>query len=878
MARTKVFDAPFSGINLERLTDILGVAKTNVLGEWYADPRGAGSFYDMSGNARHLTASSAVTLGRSTIVGHDGNLLNAFEYSGSNYHSLAYDPNCFDGDFSLTMMAKTPRSHPGATLVLFSHSAGIGTDGFYLRYYTNGYIDAFVSDSGLSPTYKQASSNTSYSDGLYHIIHVVRNSSMLVVYVDGVPGTPMECSGYGDDASRTLYMACMSAANFYTQPISYCRLQNSALTYTQITREVAAFQGILCTRGGTQKYVVPTFIRSTTSQSSKRAASTQFHTVPINWPVKSTDGAVLIEGAVTPLGTYTSDFGTGWTKTRASIASTSVVLPDGSTSTTATLHEGVAGDGDATHVCYHSLSCTSGSSYCYSEYFKYNPAAGTPREWVALRVEDGTEAKRVSFNIRYRYVGTTYGNLTGGSGIEPLENGWVRCWVWATAGVTQAGIAATNVALADNDIDFVGADQDSVFMCWPQIETGAFPTQYQPNPTTGATRSSDFMVVCPFNITKQLGIAGQIPRLLFNGTESLNAATVTPTTGAYSFTKNGRPQNITSEAEGDGWRFNGSTDYLTYAHNTDFNPAGDFTVVVALTPFSVTGSAVVFGKYGAIGNYGYYIYQTTTGIVFARSVDGTNWLSPTVATCLEIGKPVLITASFSTTDGMKLWVDAFTVGTNATTTATYQTTGSSCIGASTSGGGPFNHRLHYLAYYDGYAAVAADHSTNYARWKVDGILPLSMSASTPRTKLGVEMAAKGQFKSVSDMNGSKRLFTIGGNTGVSGNLKNVVTLFAYSATGVNWSEVVTDTSTVERYISTAARTNHDSWTSHKMNTDCSDLSASTYSVDGTLQSTKISMSGTASFDFKDSLIRIGQAYSAAVTCNSYVKEFKLYVE
>jgi 5-methylcytosine-specific restriction endonuclease McrA len=45
---------------------------------------------------------------------------------------------------------------------------------------------------------------------------------------------------------------------------------------------------------------------------------------------------------------------------------------------------------------------------------------------------------------------------------------------------------------------------------------------------------------------------------------------------------------------------------------------------------------------------------------------------------------------------------------------------------------------------------AAEHAAIYAAWKQDGMLPLTMSATTPKTKLIVEFEAKGQFSSSAD--------------------------------------------------------------------------------------------------------------------------------
>ena len=900
MPRTKVFDAPFTGVNLRKLTSILGVAKENILGEWYADPRGAGSFYDLSGNGRHLAASSAVTLGRSTIVGHDGNLLNAFEYSGSNYHSLAHDSawmNVFDGSFSTVHLIKFPSANPAGTITFFAHGV-YNADGIYVAINNTGAVYASLSKAGAT---KQVIFPSSTMDGLYHVLHVVRNGDGVHCYLDGVPGAQVTGvnDGYGIDQTRVLVIGGDSGGtSLYTSAIAYTRLQNNALTYTQITREVAAFQGILCTRGGTQKYVVPTFIRSTTTSVPLKVGSTANKTVPANWPAQAGTEGVRIMGSSTQLLSNTDDFAEAvdsWdlASHRLSISATPVTLPDGSISTTAMLKEGTYGEA-TTYYFDHDYSATSGTTYCWSLYMKYLPGGSYPRAWVNMGINDGSNSKTYYFDVNNAVVGGTTGSLSGGYGIDIESDGWVRYWVYATAGATQAGQITLYICEADGDAIFTGRDQDSVRICWPQMETGTVPTPYVENTSTGSKASSgDFMVVCPWNITKNLGIAGQTPRLLFDGSESLNGATVTPTTGAYSFTKNGRPQNISSEAEGDGWKLNGSTDYLEMAagDSGDFNPSGSFSIVVSYTPSTISGTTQILSKCGNTANYGWYLYQSTSGISFRRSTTGSDTLTTSVANCLEIGKPVLITASFSTSTGMSLWVDAFTVSTEATLTATYPANIVFCVGNSYSHSQYFNGRLHYLAYYDGYAATASDHSTNYARFKTSGILPLfwdttlvpaaynSMSSTTSRTKIAVEFDTKALYGGVTDNGGvNRRLLAIGGVYGTSGSSRNLLHILNNStATNIAYLYKNTDSST--RYMQSAVRTDLNTWRRHVFTVSMADLSSSTYVVNG-VSNAGSGMTGTGDISFADTTILIGAppTFTGSVMANAFIRDLKLFVE
>ena len=861
-----------------QIPKLIGVASANVLGEWYAgaDSTGyPGDLIDVSNNNRHLADTASPPITNASLVGVDGNQLQAFSYNGSSqYHSLAHAAwmNVFDGDFTFVTLVKGPTAAPVGDLMILCKGSS-AADGIYLRIAASaGTASCTLSNSGLSPTSQTIASASSICDGLYHLVAIVRNGLTLTLYVDGAPSAVVVLtnSAYGLDNARTLYIGRYNGASgYFDGHIAYTRLQNSALTFSQIQKEVSLWQGIAPSIGGL-RLGSPTFLRSTDSYVSRYTGNIPLYKVPANWPCKSSDNSVLIEGSVTQLLTYTGSFYTSgtsyWTASSCTVAATSIVLPDGSTGTTNTFHEGPAGDGDVTHWRGHALSVTSGTSYCFSLYVKYNPLAGTPREWIRLDVHDSANVKAYYFNVRYGYIGTSSGALTGGSGIRPIGGGWFRIWVWATAGATSAsGHARAYISEANGDPQFIGADQDSVFIYGPQAQTGAFPTTYVPSPTTAGSRTADSLTYIPWKISKNLAqYVNATPRLQFLGNESLNSTTVAPTIGAYSFTKNGRPQNGWSSPESDYFQFNGSTDYLSLPHasgGSDFSPAGSFSVVATYTPLSVSGNYCIASKNGGAGNRGWFIYQNNTGVYFSRSTDGTTFIGPSVSSCLETGKPVLITASFSTATGMALRVDAFTPTTEGTLTATWGSSDVFGIGAYGSGAYLLNSKLHYLAYYDGYAISATEHANAYAAFKLDGILPLTMSASTPKKKVILECEAKGLYSSTTNIGASRTIVAISGITGLSSATKSLVQIKAHTD-GKFYAELYEDTDATQRFASSAVRTDLDKWHKHKFVLDFANSANSTYALDGVLQTLDASMTGVGNaIDFKDSLIRFGQTTS-----------------
>jgi hypothetical protein len=567
-----------------------------------------------------------------------------------------------------------------------------------------------------------------------------------------------------------------------------------------------------------------------------------------------------------------------------------VTLPDGTTGTTNTFHEGT--DAATTHSANSAYSSTTGTAYCASIYAKYNSSAGVPREWVILQVTDGTNSRNKYFNIRYGVEGTLGGALSGGSGIQAAGNGWYRIWVWATAGATSPiGSFTFFTAEADNDATFTGLNQDSVFIYGPQLETGAFPTSYIPRvDATAASRAADFLSFIPWRVNKDLqSKVNATPRLLFKGSESLNAATVTPTVGAYTFTKNGRPQNGQTESEGNFFSLNGSTDYLSLANGSggsDFNPSGDFSVVVAYTPLDIIGNVPLLSKCAlSDGNRGWWLYQLANSIVFSRS---TNGLAGTVLSAQKTvgvisGKPVLVTATYSTINGLTVMVDGQTAATNPAATGTVFSTTTDVNVGFISGMAYAKANIHYAVYYPSYLISQSEHDAMYASFKQDGILPLTMSSTTAKKKLSIEFDAKCLFASSTDIGAEKTLLALSGNAGLSSWNKNILYMGIGNSGSINVVMVNNTSDATLRFMSSNVNpVVFSRWNTYKTTIDFSDLSnatTNTFTINGvSVKASTTNYTGAQEIKFHDTLIRFGQSYAGGTEGACEFRNVKFFVE
>jgi hypothetical protein len=108
--------------------------------------------------------------------------------------------------------------------------------------------------------------------------------------------------------------------------------------------------------------------------------------------------------------------------------------------------------------------------------------------FIALRLTSVAGNPYAWFNLNTGNVGTVQSGIT--ASIVSLGNGWYRCTV---TGTTQAVIAVNRVdmAVSDNNGNFVCAINGSVFIWGAQLEAGAYATSYIPTLSTSVTRVAD---------------------------------------------------------------------------------------------------------------------------------------------------------------------------------------------------------------------------------------------------------------------------------------------------------------------------------------------------------------------------------------------------
>ena len=816
-----------------------------------------------------LNMSSSGTPAGSTsyLQGADGRRHRArhFVAASMQSYSVAADTsmNIFDGDFTFTSVAGMSGAASQGTL--FRHSSAIGptAGGFDVvaSHVNYVYAELYKADG---TTLTVAGPATNINDGKYHTIQVKRTSNVVKVLVDGTPGSPANATGYGVDLTQDMYIG--TGFGYWNGDILYTRVDAEALSDAQLAKEREIIQGTLFGSGGLAPGSTFTRAASTTSTSQTFSDGTLGY-VGTNVPRVSGDGGgVLIEEQRTNSVLQSQTLAATWTSVNlTTISADGTTAPD-----SAATADGLVGDvTDGIHGITQGITTTA-ASWTASIWAKIGD-----KNWIYI--SDDTVANAYSyFNVATCSTGTKGAGATYARA-EQYAGGWCRCWIMLTA------TAASNTfkfASASSDTDNTFAGDTATVNTWfwgAQVELGAHPTSYIPTVAASVIRYADSLTIEPWKLTKPS--VGPRPTMAARFESDVYATgTYTSEVGGYAFTVAGDTKHVESQTLGDYFSFDGTGDYLSVA-GADFNPAGDFSIVAIVTPSTISGVHVIASKWATAGDQrGWMLFQDSASTRLYRSTDGKSGtiLSATAAVTLVVGKTSLITATYSTTNGLSVKVDSSAVATQAATGAVWGSTADFILAQSAvlTGAEAFNGKLHSVAYYSGVVLTETQHNAMYAAFKQANILPVNIGNSYEAKKLYVEFDAKCEFTGSTDIGSSaKYMLEIGGNTGSAEVSKNRFT--AYIAVGGTVGMDLRDNSSVQHYGTSAATTGWNTWHRFKYYADCADMTKMQMLIDGIEVASYTGRSGTCDFDLTNALIRVGQTYAGTPNCNCTIRNLKL---
>ncbi len=815
-----------------------------------------------------LTATGGPGIGGSTLQAPSGRLLPSRTFNGSSqYYSKADHENfnIFDNDFTITMVFTPTTATPIANSSLFAHY--ISYKGIYINLSSSKIIRVDFYKGPLGSDYVSCSGPTrSLYNNSTSIIQLVRRSNIALTFVDGASGSPVNVSGYGVDVAISASLMYMGGT-YSGGNLSYVRIDAEALSTPQLDKERQIITGVLASSGNTS----PDLLVSRSTTASTTFSNNTIGYTAVNVPrVNSDGGGLLAEGQRTNLALQSQAFGTTWSSVAlTSISSDGAAAPD--TNTTADGFVGTAVD--TLHGVTQAVTLTA-ASYTLSVFAKIGN-----KNWIY--VSDDTVANAYSyFNVNSCSTGTAGAGATLARATQ-FANGWCRCSfvVTGTAAAHTIKIASAN---ADTDNDFAGdAATVNTWFWGAQVEAGAYPSSYMGTTTTSVTRSADVITTEPWRISKNTIVDNPMAVLYFDN-DVYNTSIYTSEVGNYSFTVNGDTKHIESQTLNDYFSFDGTGDYLSLANASggsafnlnSYGPNASFSVVAIITPNTVSGTRYIVSKGSSAPNIGWGVRQVNATVSAYTCVDGSSVVNNATGNVLISGKTSLLTVTYTYSGYGSVNTHTIYADSNSPTTSAvmpgpiYSNDAEFGIASSAGGSTNFLGNIHYLAFYKGTVITQAQHNAMYASLKEANILPVKMGNSYEHKKLYVNFDSKCSFASSSELGGSgtMNILTIGSNTGTADSDNNRFELYVDGSNGRYYVSFFGNTDTTNHYGYSAVFTNLNTWKTHKIYYDFSNMANNSYKVDS-VEATWTNNSGTENFDLTDTLMRFGQNYAGAISNN-----------
>jgi hypothetical protein len=358
--------------------------------------------------------------------------------------------------------------------------------------------------------------------------------------------------------------------------------------------QFAADKTLTARRGPTPTFTrasTATFVGSNGLIQSAAINAARFDHDPVTLACKG----LLIEESRTNSITGSNAFNT-WTLGNATVASSSVVTPEGTADAWKLVEDSLT----ANHNATRAFTPTSGTTYTASVWVK---SAENGFAFVGL-TGGGFAATFISVNLSTGAVSTAVGTPVGAASVA-YSNGWWRVSFSLAATASLSSIIDIRLSRDGNwaNRSYLGNGVNGMYCYGGQVEAGSFPTSYIPTTTASVVRSAD---VC--------SITGSAFTGMYNTTEGTFFAT------ASTFSPNTNIRRIVFATDGAitnraGLLFNSVGSPTTFVASS----GGSLSALIAVTVASITSPVKIAGAYKlddfAISANGSAVTTDTSGLV-----------------------------------------------------------------------------------------------------------------------------------------------------------------------------------------------------------------------------------------------------------------------
>lgn len=208
-------------------------------------PQNSGAYHTVGSTAeaamQTFTNMGTLIVTDSVLQRKNGNRYETIVMGDPMYYRMAHSDamNIFDSDHTITMVLRNDQLNLNSYIL--SHGGKINNFGVAIIQDAAGSIQACYSKLGSSVCVNDGKHSTHES-----IYQIVRENSLVTIYVDGMIGIATDVSTFGIDGTSffCIGQSCGSSPEYWAGNFTYLRIDKEALSLEELRRDMTKLQGL----------------------------------------------------------------------------------------------------------------------------------------------------------------------------------------------------------------------------------------------------------------------------------------------------------------------------------------------------------------------------------------------------------------------------------------------------------------------------------------------------------------------------------------------------------------------------------------------------------------------------------------------------------